>query len=81
MGVDAGYTQEDIIEFARTLTGWTVGNLRDSSAVGKTRFDDRRHEPGRRVIMGQKYSAGGQDQAIKVLKNLAIRPETSQFLA
>jgi uncharacterized protein (DUF1800 family) len=81
LGVKGGYTQDDVIEFARALTGWTVASQRDSFPTGKTFFDERRHEPGRRTVLGKKYADSGGEQALHVLRDLAAKPQTAKFVA
>lgn len=81
VGVDGGYSQEDVTSFAKILTGWTIGSPRDSHPTGRTFYDDRRHEPGIHTVMGKKYSAEGGEQALHVLRDLSIRPETARFVA
>lgn len=82
VGVDAGYTQADVTEFARALTGWSVGGPNES--------DDRRgryvyraiaHEPGPRTVMGRRYADSGEGQARQVLKDLAADPRTARRIA
>jgi uncharacterized protein (DUF1800 family) len=81
VGVNGGYQQQDVIEFARALTGWTVSGPRDKGVDGKTWFDPRRHEPGGRTVMGRQYAEGGAEQALDVLRDLAERPATARFIA
>ena len=64
LGVRTGYSQADVTEFARALTGWTVGGLGRGPAArmlgnapaGDFQFADLLHEPGDRTIMGQRYA-------------------------
>jgi uncharacterized protein (DUF1800 family) len=51
VGVQAGYTQADVTEFARALTGWTTSYKPDRVEVFA--FRDQAHEPGARTIMGR----------------------------
>ena len=81
LGVDGGYTQADVTEFARALTGWTVGGPREGQPTGRTWFDDRRHEPGKRTVLGRVHGESGREQALEVLRDLATRPQTARFLA
>ena len=82
VGPDAGYTQSDVTEFARALTGWSMGGA-------KSRDDERgvfvyraaMHEPGPRVIMGRRYDQTDQDQAHAILADLANDPRTSRRIA
>jgi uncharacterized protein (DUF1800 family) len=58
LGVRTGYDQNDVIEFARALTGWSVGGLgpmaaKDNVEVGAFMFRPGIHEPGARTIMGK----------------------------
>jgi uncharacterized protein (DUF1800 family) len=82
VGVDAGYTQADVTEFARALTGWSVGGLKEPEAVaGRFMFRPAAHEPGARAIMGKTYPQDGMAQARAVLKDLAASPHTARHLA
>ena len=56
LGVDGGYTQKDVTEVARALTGWTIQNPR---LGGGYRFDARLHDPGPKVVLGHAVKAGG----------------------
>jgi len=82
IGVNGGYTQEDVTSFAKILTGWTVDFRSPSSAgFGGFMFDKNRHEPGAQTVMGKRYSARGANQAKAVLRTLARHPSTARFLA
>ena len=51
LGVDGGYTQQDVIEVARAFTGWTIRMpLRDPEFW----FDERIHDPNPKIVLGQK---------------------------
>ena len=78
LGVAGGYTQQDVIALAETLTGWTGGVARGS---GNAAFDDRRHEFGPRTILGKTYMSRGQEQLLEVLPDLAIHPATARHIA
>jgi uncharacterized protein (DUF1800 family) len=82
VGVAAGYTQADVTEFARAMTGWSVDSPREPPQMsGQFIFRTAAHEPGARVIMGRRYAEGGQDQALAVMKDLASSPYTARHLA
>ena len=88
LGVRTGYTQADVTEFARALTGWTVSGLARGpgrrligGTPGQFQFADAMHEPGDRTIMGKRYSQGGEDQARSILLDLAASPATAKHLA
>lgn len=87
MGVRSGYSQADVIELAKALTGRTVVGLR--GGVGPNQqgrepsvsFDIRRHEPGTRTVLGKRYADGGQRQAEDILADLATHPATARHVA
>jgi uncharacterized protein (DUF1800 family) len=88
LGVRTGYTQADVTEFARALTGWTVSGIARGpvarligGAPGQFQFAEALHEPGDRVIMGKTYRAAGEDQAKHVLRDLAVNPATARHIA
>jgi uncharacterized protein (DUF1800 family) len=86
LGVRSGYDQADVTEFARAMTGWTIGGLgptgqRDAVRNGTFLFRDRIHEPGARTIMGKAYPAGGEKQALAVLHDLAAAPATAKHIS
>ena len=56
LGVDGGYTQQDIIEVARALTGWTLAN---GCEDGGFRFTPALHDRGEKKVLGQTIRAGG----------------------
>ena len=80
VGVNGGYTQDDVMNFARALTGWSVHN-RDDDAQGTFQFNPRWHEPGAVTIMGRTYPDGGIEQAEAVLDDLARHPATARHVA
>jgi uncharacterized protein (DUF1800 family) len=80
VGVNGGYTQDDVINFARALTGWAVHNGKDE-AEGTFVFKPQWHEPGAVTIMGRTYPEGGVEQAEAVLDDLAAHPATARHLA
>jgi uncharacterized protein (DUF1800 family) len=89
LGVRTGYSQADVTEFARALTGWTVGGLGRGPAArltgntptGEFAFAELIHEPGERVIMGRRYGEDGERQARAVLLDLAVHPATAKHLS
>ena len=79
LGVDGGYTQEDVIGFAKILTGWTVKPPRFGG--GGFNFIKYVHEPGAHEVLGKTYDQDGQAQGVEVLKDLARHPSTARFIA
>lgn len=89
VGPEAGYTQADVTEFARALTGWSIprpgGRDRGPAAgtPGERGFVFRAvtHEPGVRQLMGRSYSQTGLAQGRAILEDLAHHPATARRLA
>ena len=78
----ANYSQEDVTEFARALTGWTVGNHRDGqNHRGESVFSERIHEPGNRRVLGKDYRQAGGDQARAIVRDLCLHPDTAHNVA
>jgi uncharacterized protein (DUF1800 family) len=89
LGVRTGYTQADVTEFARAMTGWTVAGVTrgpmqrflGNAAPGDFAFVPQLHQPGDRTIMGRRYAAAGEGQAKAVLLDLAAHPATATHIA
>jgi uncharacterized protein (DUF1800 family) len=74
LGVDGGYTQKDVQEAARILTGWGVD---PPARGGGFTFRDWAHDRGEKTVLGVRFQAGhGQDEGIKLLRMLAHHPAT-----
>lgn len=80
LGVDGGYTQDDVREFARILTGWTVAATRDGDA-GAFRFVSLIHEPGAKTLLGERYPERGENEGLAALNALARHPATARHIA
>ncbi len=79
LGVDGGYTQKDVTEVARALTGWTVQNPRMG---GDFMFNPRLHDEGPKTVLGHVIRAGGGERdGEDVLDILARHPSTAHFIA
>jgi uncharacterized protein (DUF1800 family) len=82
LGVRGGYSQEDVTEFARALTGWTLPDgesVNDGSVT--FRFVSALHEPGARKMLDRNYADGGEQQARDILHDLCIAPATARHIA
>jgi uncharacterized protein (DUF1800 family) len=77
LGVNGGYTQEDVTEVARVFTGWT---LREPRQGGGFTFDERKHEPGNKIILGHRIKSKGEKEGLQVLHILAHHPSTAKFI-
>jgi uncharacterized protein (DUF1800 family) len=78
LGVDGGYTQADVTELARVLTGWTITQPDDG---GQFQFDPRRHEQGSKTVLGETFYGTGNDEALRALGMLAHSPATAHFIS
>jgi uncharacterized protein (DUF1800 family) len=83
LGVDGGYTQQDVIEVARIFTGWGITQPR-SMGVGRFAFEfhDWAHDYGPKQVLGVAFPAGhGMDEGRQLLHLLAEDPATARHLA
>jgi Protein of unknown function (DUF1800)/TAT (twin-arginine translocation) pathway signal sequence len=78
LSVQDGYTQSDVMELARCLTGWTV---KDHFWTGDFTFDNRVHDEGVKTVLGMTLQNAGQAEAEAVLEALAKHPNTANFIA
>ena len=79
LGVDGGYTQKDVQEVARCLTGWTIRNPR---AGGDFYFNQGMHDDGEKTVLGKKISSGGGiKDGYAVIHMLATHPSTAKFIS
>ena len=97
LGVDGGYTQQDVTEVARVLTGWTAmpyGNGRKNTdraiangnknlvRQGEFLFRNAWHDKKAKVVLGEKFPAGGgMEEGERVLDMLTKHPSTAHFIS
>jgi uncharacterized protein (DUF1800 family) len=84
LGVDGGYTQEDVVAVARALTGWTMTRPDPAGASGDVRFRfvPQLHDPGPKSVLGTELPGGrGMEDGLAVLSLLAHHPATADHLA
>lgn len=78
LGVDSGYSQEDIIQVAKAFTGWTL----TSPGLGiEFKFQPLMHEAGDKLVLGQVIQQGGQSEGEAILQMLANHPATARFIS
>jgi uncharacterized protein (DUF1800 family) len=79
LGVNGGYTQQDVIAVARCFTGWTIKRpFTDPQFV----FADFMHDHGEKTVLGHKIAAGGgQQDGLQVIDILAHHPSTAKFIS
>jgi uncharacterized protein (DUF1800 family) len=79
LGVDGGYSQQDVREVARCFTGWTLVRPRGDPEF---RFEPRLHDQGTKTVLGTRIAAGGGvEDGTKVIDLLARHPSTAKFIA
>ena len=82
LGVRTVYTQADVTNFAKVLTGWTIlPPVSNPDHGGEFVFLRRAHEPGSQTVIGNIYADGGVDQGRAVLAGLARHPATAKHIA
>ncbi len=78
LSVDGGYTQDDVMQLARCLTGWT---MKEHFWRGDFTFDAGLHDEGVKHVLGMTIGANGAREAESVIERLAGHPGTAHFLA
>src|SRR3954464_7643011 len=85
LGVDGGYGQQDVIELAKAISGWSHGGFRprqDPRPVrGGFEFRPAFHEPGPKTVVGRTYAEAGADEGLAILDDRTAHPATAQHLA
>jgi uncharacterized protein (DUF1800 family) len=80
LGVDGGYTQRDVIEVARALTGWGMNPPRQGG--GGFVFRAPAHDAGPKVVLGHRLPAGrGIEDGEDVLDIVSRHPSTAMFIS
>jgi uncharacterized protein (DUF1800 family) len=80
VGVRSGYSQADVTNFAKVITGWSIVPPRQERG-GVFMFNERLHEPGVERVMGHDYDDDGFEQGRAVLLALARSPATAKHIA
>ena len=78
LSVDAGYTQQDVIEVAKILTGWTIDRPQQG---GGFVFRPQMHERGAKTVLGQKFKEDGEKEGERLLDMLAVHPATARHIS
>jgi uncharacterized protein (DUF1800 family) len=83
LGVDGGYSQEDVTALARMITGWSVAQdpSGNEGPTGSFIFRPRVHEPGTQYLLGRAYRQQGLAQGESALQDLAVHPATARHIA
>src|SRR5436305_5504584 len=78
LGVDGGYTQQDVTELAKVLTGWSI---QQPQRGGDFSYNARAHEPGTKHVLGHDIKEHGQDEAMEMFDILSRHPSTAKFIS
>ncbi len=92
LGVDGGYSQKDVQELARVLTGVGINvtdrtpNLKPEQRAlyvrqGFTEFNPSRHDMGEKVVLGRSIPGRGWSEVLDELGRLAAHPATARFVS
>lgn len=85
LGVHGGYTQRDVMEVARCLTGWTVRPSRGGILkfhAGHVEFQKRLHDDGAKEVLGHRIPPGlGAQDLDRVLDIVSLHPSTARYIA
>lgn len=84
LGVDGGYSQADVTELAKAITGWSLPVQQDWERGNPTSafvFRTAAHEGGIRSVVGKRYAETGEAQGRSILQNLARHPSTARHLS
>jgi uncharacterized protein (DUF1800 family) len=78
LGVDGGYTQDDVINVAKAFTGWGIRQPRRDPEFF---FEERLHDNGVKTVLGHEIRAGGMRDGEEVLDILARDPHTAHHIS
>lgn len=81
LGVRTEYSQADVTNFAKVITGWGVVPAANGAKGGEFEFFAQRHEPGPQTVLGKRYPDTGMEQGRAVLNDLAKHPSTARHVA
>ena len=84
VGVDGGYTQKDVIDAARVLTGWGIQGMNYNSAPVPVTFEFKayQHDNGTKVVLGHTFGPDlGEAEGVSMIAMLAGHPSTARFIA
>ncbi|TLU66393.1 DUF1800 domain-containing protein [Thalassotalea litorea] len=79
LGVDGPYSQQDVIELAKGISGWSVKHPKREEGNGFV-FRNYGHEPGKRTLLGRSYRQNGMSQGEQMLRDLATHPATAKHI-
>jgi uncharacterized protein (DUF1800 family) len=79
LGVDGGYTQKDVTELARVLTGWSIARPKEGTGF---KFRRAIHDRSAKTVLGVKFAdGGGMEEGERMIRFLANHPSTAKHIA
>lgn len=82
LGVDNGYTQHDVVDLARCLTGWGFSPPFTTPGTGLFRYTASQHDNGPKTVVGLSIPPnGGQTDGYNAVLHLSLHPNTAGFIA
>jgi uncharacterized protein (DUF1800 family) len=81
LGVRGGYSQDDVTNLAKVLTGWSWIQPSEPVHGGEFAFVERMHERGDQTVLGKRYADTGVEQGRAVLADLARHSATARHVA
>jgi uncharacterized protein (DUF1800 family) len=78
LGVEGGYSQKDVMELARCLTGW---NVKEHFWLGDFVFNEELHDTGVKNVLGLSIQPSGIKEAEQVIEMLVLHPSTAKFIS
>jgi uncharacterized protein (DUF1800 family) len=81
LGVNGGYSQNDVIALAKIITGWTLEYSPGSGPKAKFEYQQAVHEPGAKILLGKNFPENGEQEGIDALLMLSRHPATAQHIA
>jgi len=82
LGVDGGYTQKDVTELARVLTGWSISREREGGEGAAFVFRAQMHDVGAKTVLGIRFAPGGGiEEGERMIRVLAHHPATAHRIA
>ena len=79
LGVDGGYTQSDVTQLARILTGWSIEDPKISAVF---RFRERAHDRTEKIFLSQRFEPDhGQEEGERAIEMITHHPATARFIS
>lgn len=81
LGVDGGYTQEDVMSLTRILTGWGVINKNTPQNANGFYFHEKSHDYSDKKFLGHTIKGSGIEEVYQVFDILAYHPSTANHIS